>query len=41
MLDLQLVPVTLHRELSQKEEELVTLFSVAVARLLGNVEERP
>jgi hypothetical protein len=32
MLDLQLVLVTLHRELSQKEEELVTLFSVAVAR---------
>ena len=37
MLDLQVVSVTLHRELSQKEDESVTLTSVAVARSLGNV----
>ena len=41
MLDLQVVTVTLHRELSQKEDESVTLTSVAVARSSGNVQERP
>ena len=41
MLDLQVVSVTLHRELSQKEDESVTLTSVAVARSSGNVQERP